>query len=96
MTNGEVEVGAEMTNDGWNEKVESLLINNFSCDANERKKKWKRSEGVCDREEEGECTATMLQCGVDLLAAALKRRLLASLTGTAEKCWPSGRVHRNW
>ena len=72
MTNGEVEVGAEMTNDGWNEKVESLLINNFSCDANERKKKWKRSERVCDREEEGECIATMLQCGVDLLAAGFE------------------------
>ena len=51
MTSGEVEVGAEMTNDGWNEKVESLLINNFSCDANEKKRRGKEvRECVAEKE----------------------------------------------
>ena len=53
-------------------KSESTADKKIQLRRDEKKKKWKRSERVCGREEEGECTATMLQCGVCLLAAGFE------------------------
>ena len=46
----------------------------FQLRRERKEKEWKRSERVCGREEEGECTATMLQCGLCLLAAGFEEK----------------------
>ena len=51
----------------------------------EKKRSGKRSERVCGREEKGECTATMLQCGVYLLAAGIEEKAAGFLVGDGRK-----------
>ena len=46
----------------------------FQLRRERKEKKWKRSERVCGREREVVCTATMLQCGVGLLAAGFEEK----------------------